>query len=136
MYNSINPSEMSEGDMVGLLTLLSSSTSPLMTTVGAATLCKKISRRLAGDDNTMKAILTGHVANTSGFILFGDPPFIAICEKYGFREGIQWQAQTMWPMALYSLFSSAYKLNMVRAPQDLSITEKCTWAFRETREGI
>ncbi len=124
-------------DQAALITLMASALSPLATTVGSAEVIKKMSNRLAAGNQKMIATLTSHVSNLSGFFLIGDPPFMAICEKYGFTEGIAWQMKTMWPMALYSLYSSTYKLNLELLKQEgIPTAEAMLSATKETKEGI
>lgn len=132
-YKHLKNEQPKESDRIALMTMTSSLLSPLATTVGSAGIIRRISNdfatnkdekgnpKMVTDEKTgeakldvnedMAAVFVSHVSNLSGFLLFGDPPFIAICEKYGFKEGVLWQMQTMWPLALYSLFSSTYKLN-------------------------
>lgn len=124
-------------DQAALISLMASALSPLATTVGSAGVIKKMSNRLADGNQKMIATLTSHVSNLSGFLLFGDPPFIAICEKYGFAEGIKWQMKTMWPMALYSLISSTEKLNLEILQQEgVPLKEAKVRAKKEAMKGI
>lgn len=114
-------------DKVALVTMASSLISPLATTVSASAAlteeAQSISREVwsrknndqkAGEkdlDHPTVAALIDHVANGSGFLLFGDPPFIAMIEKFGFAEAVSYQAKTMWPMAILSLISANVKIN-------------------------
>lgn len=124
-------------DQAALINLMASALSPLATTVGSAGVIKKMSNRLAEGNQKMMATLTSHVSNLSGFLFFGDPPFIAICEKYGFAEGIKWQMKTMWPMALYSLISSTEKLNLEILQQEgVPLKEAKVRAKKEAIKGI
>ncbi len=136
-YTKIASRPLENTDRTAMLTMLSATVSPAITTVGAATLAKDMAAELAGGDQDKAAVLMQYVSNSSGFLLFGDPPFIAVCEKYGFKEGVLWQMRTMWPMAIYSLFSSALKLNGLRAkteaPEGVNST---TWAIKETKNGM
>ncbi|RJR16211.1 hypothetical protein C4579_00655 [Candidatus Microgenomates bacterium] len=111
-------------DKIALETMLASVLSPLGTTVaGAAALSDEaidtahrignLTRTEAGidlDKHTV-ASLIDHISNSSGFILFGDPPWIAMAEKYGFENAIKFQFETMLPLALSSLLSVNIKLN-------------------------
>lgn len=129
-YEDLMKRKPSDKDKIASMTMFSSLLSPLATTVGSASVIRKMSSDFSvlRDDNgapkrddkgkvlmneSMMAAFQSHVSNLSGFILFGDPPFIAVAEKYGFKEGVEWQMKTMWPLAMYSLFSSTYKLNML-----------------------
>ena len=120
-------------DQIALMTSLAAVLSPVSTTVGSASIIRKMSNDFATVkddegkpkieidpetqtpkeviDHDMAAVFVSHVSNLSGFLLFGDPPFIAVCEKYGFKEGVLWQLKTMWPLAIYSLYSATFKLN-------------------------
>jgi len=116
--------------------------------VGSASMIKNLSNELVktGEkdekgkdikDTNMMAMFESHVSNLAGYLLFGDPPFIAICEKYGFAEGMLWQIKNMWPLALYSLFSSTYKLNLCLIEREgLQRPEAWAKAFENTVSGI
>lgn len=127
----------SKRDQVALMTMLSASLSPVTTTVGSASIMRKMSNELCDGDPAMMAVCTSHVSNLSGFLLFGDPPFIAICEKYGFEEGVKWQFESMLPLALYSLFSATYKLNLILAKKEgLQGVDAHKKALADTVAGI
>lgn len=124
-------------DQVALLTMLSSMLSPLATTVGSASIMRTMSNELCEGDPRMMAVCTSHISNLSGFLLFGDPPFIAICEKYGFAEGVKWQFEAMFPLALYTLASATYKLNLISAQKEgLQGPEAHRKALADTMAGI
>lgn len=124
-------------DQVALMTMLSSVLSPVTTTVGSASIMRKMSNELCDGDPAMMAVCTSHISNLSGFLLFGDPPFIAICEKYGFEEGVKWQFQSMLPLALYTLASATYKLNLILAKKEgLTGSEAHKKALADTISGI
>jgi len=114
-------------DKVALITMASSLISPLATTVSASAALTEEAQTLSRDvwklkngkeeagekdlDHPTVAALIDHVANASGFVLFGDPPFIAMVEKFGFSNAVKYQMETMWPMALLSLVSANQKIN-------------------------
>lgn len=124
-------------DQVALITMLSSVLSPGGTTVGSASIMRKMSNDLCDGDPSMMAVCTSHISNLSGFLLFGDPPFIAICEKYGFEEGIKWQFESMLPLAIYSLASATYKLNLILAKKEgLTGSQAHKKALADTISGI
>lgn len=136
-YQEAKGASPSKSDQVALMNMLASVLSPVATTVGSASIIRKMSNDLCDGDPAMMAVCTSHVSNLSGFLLFGDPPFIAICEKYGFEKGMTWQLKTMLPLALYSLFSSTYKLNLLLAGKEgLKGAEAHKKALNETREGL
>ena len=124
-YENLKGKAPEDKDKIALMTSLASCLSPITTTVGSASVLRKMSSSFSAlhrtrvkdedDDgliNTdMANVFVSHVSNLSGFLLFGDPPFIAVCEKYGFAKGLEWQMETMWPLGLYSLLSSTIKLN-------------------------
>lgn len=125
MYKLDHGAEAKEGDKMAMMNLLSSALSPLVTTVGSASVMRDSTNELVGDDVRMMAILTSHISNLSGYLFVGDPPFIAIKEKYGF-EGMVWQAKAMAPLALYSLVSATAKLHILAAKtngEDISMTD-------------
>lgn len=124
-------------DQVALMNMLASVLSLGATTVGSASILRKMSNELCDGDPAMMAVCTSHISNLSGFLLFGDPPFIAICEKYGFAEGVSWQFKTMLPLAIYSLLSSTYKLNLLLARKEgLGLKEAAEKAWTDTISGI
>lgn len=122
-YEHVKKQKPAAEDRVALLAMLSSCISPLATTVGSATILKNVSQdlcKIEGEydengrqkyDEKMMAVCVSHVSNLSGYVLFGDPPFIAMVEKYGFMRAITWQLQACLPLLAHSLFSSSYKLN-------------------------
>lgn len=112
-------------DQVAIMTMLGSLVSPVATTVGSASLIRTMSNDLAKTgkmvdevDHGVAAVAVSHISNLSGYLLFGDPPFIAVCEKLGFQEGVLWQMKTMWPLALSSFLSSTVKLNYLLAQRE------------------
>ncbi|MBT3864822.1 hypothetical protein HOE67_00570 [Candidatus Peregrinibacteria bacterium] len=127
----------SREDKIALMGMLASTLSPIATTVGSASIMRKISNEFADGDPAIMATCVSHTSNLSGYLLFGDPPFIAVCEKYGFEEGIKWQFKTMWPLAIYSLFSSTMKLNHMMAKKDgLEGKEAVQAALKNTTSGL
>lgn len=137
IYENWKGKKIDRKNKVALMNLVASLVSPFATTVGSACIMKKMSNDLAGDDQDFMAAATSHISNLSGFILFGDPPFIAIVEKYGFEEAIAWQMKTMWPLALYSLVSNTYKMNKYMALRDgLTPEEAKKQAKRDTITGL
>lgn len=114
-------------DQVAIMTMLGSLASPATTTVGSSSLIRQMSNELTKTggkdtetgrddiDHDFATVCVSHISDLSGYLLFGDPPFIAVCETYGFKEGIEWQMRTMWPLALYSLLTAAAKLNYILA---------------------
>lgn len=145
---AMNGKKPEKKDQVALVTMLSSVLSPGVTTVGSASVMRKMSEDLCTVnpaetdpekkfDPKMMAVCVSHISNLSGFLLFGDPPFIAICEKYGFAEGVKWQFKTMLPLALYSLARSTYRLNLLLAKREgLAGREARTRARADTISGI
>ncbi len=124
-------------DQVALMTLLASALSPLATTVGSAGIISKMSNKFCDGDKKLMALCVSHISNLSGFLLFGDPPFIAVCEKYGFKQGIEWQMKTMWPLAIFSLFSSTYRINKVLALNNgLNKADAHKKALEDTKSGL
>ncbi len=117
-YQAAADKAPSRADKIALMTMLASVLSPTVTTVGSSSIMRDIANKFAEGDQKVIATCVSHTSNLSGYLLFGDPPFIAVCEKYGFAEGIKWQFSTMWPLALYSLFSSTLKLNYFMAQKD------------------
>jgi len=124
-------------DRVAIMTMLASVLSPVATTVGSSSIIKDMSSDLCDGDKDMMAICVSHISNLSGYLMFGDPPFIAVCDKYGFEAGIKWQMETMWPLALYSMFRSTYKLNkMLVEKEGLKGVEASKKAAAESVSGI
>lgn len=135
-YKSIVGSEQIDPrDTIPLLTMFASATSPVVTTVGSSGILSKQAQSLAHElsavreesvdagidqifDADKKAevyrILTAHVSNLSGFWLAGDPPFIAMWEKYGFVDTMIYQAHACLPLAIQSLYSANQKLHQLR----------------------
>ncbi len=115
-HEALHKKEMAPAQRVAAMCMLSSMLSPLATTVGSATILKRMSNDLCTIDNApdpkLMAICESHISNLSGFVLFGDPPFIAMVEKYGFVEGMKFQMKIGLPMLLYSTFSSMYRINL------------------------
>lgn len=99
-------------DAVALLTMFSSVISPVATTVGNANIVKTMAQEIADGDKDIMAHFVGHNSGRSGYLLFWDPPFVAVVDKYGFKEWVLWQLSHMWPLALYSLFSTTFKVNL------------------------
>lgn len=137
-YKNLAKRPATDRDRVALLTMLAGVVSPAITTVGSASVAKDMAQTLANGDMDKAAVLMQYISNSSGFILFGDPPFIAVAEKYGFKEGVLWQLRTMLPMGIYSLLSSAYKINLIRAKEDPKAQGMGAkkWALQETVRGF
>lgn len=136
-YEAAAKRPMTQRDKVALMTMLGGALSPIATTVGSASIVKPISLELSNGDPRLMAVCVSHVSNLSGFLLLGDPPFIAVNELYGPAEGFKWQARTMWPLALYSLLSSTYKINLVLAQRDgLGGIEAHQQALSESIQGL
>lgn len=116
-------------DKVALMTTLSLGVSSIGTTLVNSSVVRSMANDLADTgerdangkpvlDANIMAICTGHNTNLSGIALFGNPPFMAVCEKYGFAEGIKWKLKTMLPLAIYSWFSHTFKLNLAIAKRE------------------
>ncbi len=140
-YEKVKDKKAPLHERIALATMSASAMSPLATTVGSAGIVKNMTNEIAGGDKSMMAVFESHVSNLSGYILIGDPPFMAICEKYGFQEGVKWQFQTMLPMGLYSLFSSTFKLNYLALQKDAEFTgatskDLLKEAYRLTLSGL
>lgn len=117
-YKKASGNSIGRADKIALMNMFATTLSPVATTVGSASIIRKISNDFADGDPKVMATCVSHISNLSGYLLFGDPPFIAVCEKYGFAEGIKWQCSTMWPLALTSLYTSTLKLNLFMAQKD------------------
>lgn len=136
-FESLAGRAASRSDKVALLTMFSAVSSPALTTVGNAQITGRLAQEVADGDTGIMSVLVGHNAGRSGYLFFGDPPFIALVEKYGFAEAVKWQAQHMWPLALYSLVSSTFKVNYQLARKDgLSHSEAFAAASRDTSAGM
>ena len=136
-------------DRIALMTMLSSCLSSAATTVGSATILKEVSAdlcKLEGQfdddgeqqyDPKMLAVCTSHISNLSGFVLFGDPPFIAMVEKYGFKEAVVWQVKAALPLLAYSMVSATYKLNKAIVEREgLQGNAARTKALKNTKDGL
>lgn len=124
-------------DKIALMTMLASAISPLATTVGSASVIKRMSNEIAAGDKNFMAVCVSHISNLSGFILLGDPPFIAVNDKYGAKEGMSWQLKTMLPLAMYSLLSSTIKLNaLINVREGMSKGEATTKAIADSVKGL
>ena len=131
-------------DRIALMTTTASVLSPLVTTVGSAGIIREMSNNFAKEmsedgevDHDTAAVCVSHISNLSGFLLFGDPPFIAVCEKYGFKEGVEWQLKTMLPLALWTLYSSTCKLNYINQRKEgVNKIEAFKIANKNAAEGI
>lgn len=136
-YEKNEGTSPTKSDKVALMTMFASVLSPAATTVGSASIIKKMSSEICDGNKDMMAICVRHISNLSGYILFGDPPFVAVKDKYGFKEGIKWQMETMWPLALYSLLRSTYQLNKILAEKEgLTGTEAKQKAWADSVAGI
>lgn len=119
--------EASIYNRVAVMNMAASVISPVISTVGTAAAHskeaqsiaryvweKKNNREASTDkdiDHKTVGIMVDHLANCSGFVGFGDPPWIAMMEKFGLKEALRYQAEVMWPLAMYSLISGTIKLN-------------------------
>lgn len=122
-YREEQGKEIATEDKVALATMMASCLSPLGTTVASAASLTEEAQSIARDigrfrgksngemDKDVASTLVDHISNSSGFVLFGDPPWIALVEKYGFAEAVKYQAETMWPLAISSLVSANIKIN-------------------------
>lgn len=132
-YHADTHSDLPTPDKVAIATMLASTVSPVGTTVASAASLTEEAQTIARDVGRIKgqpegemdkdtvSVLVDHVSNRSGFILFGDPPWIALVEKYGFSAAVKYQAETMWPLALSSLISANVKINQtILAEQGLT----------------
>ena len=146
-YEHLQKRKPEQKDRVALMTMTASTLSPLTTTVGSASILKNMAKEVSDGDKEIMASCQSHVGNLSGFLLFGDPPFIAVVDKLGFQEGVLWQLKTMWPLALYSLLSSTYKINkrlhlkalpeyFSKEEQKRARKEAEKAAYKDTMEGI
>lgn len=126
------PDQSSE---VALLNMFSSFVSPVVTTVGNASVISSTANRLADGDKDFMSVSIGHSSGRSGYLLFGDPPFLAMIDKYGFKEAVSWQLTRMLPLALYSLVSSTMKMNVILAKRAGDPTPYQT-AWAQTKRGI
>lgn len=121
---------------IALMTMLSSFISPTATTIASSGIVKEMSNELAGDNQEFMAAATSHISNLSGFIGIGDPPFIAIKEKYGF-EGMWWQLKAMSIPAMYSFIRNTYKMNLaLHKGAGMEIGEAKKLAKKDTTQGI
>ena len=57
-------------------------------------------------------------------------------EKFGVKEGMLWQLKTMWPLALYSLVSSATKLNYLAIEQERGPAQDMAEKVARTKEAL
>lgn len=120
---------------VALLNMFSTFVAPVVTTVGNASVISGTANRLAAGDKDFMAISIGHSSGRAGYLLFGDPPFLALIDKYGFREAVIWQLTRMLPLALYSLVSSTLKMNVILANRAGSPAPFAT-ALAQTKKGL
>lgn len=135
-YSAITQKELQEEDSIALLAMFSSVMSPLVTTVWNANIIKNIANEIADGDKDIMALFVGHNSGRSGYLLFWDPPFVAVVEKYGFKEGITWQMETMWPLAMYSLFSSMYKTHYIKRKKIENTKSAHAYALKATIIGM
>lgn len=74
--------------LASVSSIMASLLSPLVTTVGSSTILNQPLTLIADTitdpikKKQFQAASVSHVANQSGFLLFGDPPFIAMMEKF------------------------------------------------------
>lgn len=132
-------------DRVAVAAMLGSAVSPFATTVGSASLLRKMTNDLAKTgktdakgkeimDEDLMAVMTSHISNLSGYILLGDPPFIAVKDKYGF-EGMVWQFKAMLPLYVYSLATAMYKMNLILARRE-GCANPAAQAAKDTTAGF
>jgi hypothetical protein len=150
MYREIKgqKADLTQSDKIALVNWFATVLSPTATTVGSSSIIQRITNELAdtgkvdenGDpiyDEKIMAVCVSHVSNLSGFVLFGDPPFVAVVEKFGFAEGVIWQLSYMAFPAIYSLFSSTFKLNYSLARKNnLSKKAAVVKASKDTLAGL
>lgn len=120
---------------VALLNMFSTFVAPVVTTVGNASIISQTANKLAGGDKDFRALSVGHSSGRAGYLLFGDPPFLAMIDRYGFKEAITWQFTHMLPLALYSLVSTTMKMNYNLAKRAGS-TDPWKEALAQTVRGI
>lgn len=124
-----------DASQVALLNMFSTFVAPVITTVGNASVIAGTANRLAAGDKDFMSISIGHSSGRAGYLLFGDPPFLALIDKYGFREAVTWQLTRMLPLALYSLVSSTIKMNVILARRAGSPNPFAT-ALAQTKSGL
>jgi hypothetical protein len=136
-FRSVSERSPELADKVALVTMFSSVASPAVTTVGNSQITGALAREIANGDVEILSILVGHNAGRSGYLLFGDPPFIAMVNKYGFSEAVNWQITRMWPLALYSMVSATFKTNYLLAKKEgLNSADALKKAGSDTATGI
>lgn len=158
-YRSITANEIDQRNAIPLLTMFAALTSPTITTVGSAGILSKQSQQLAeqlsavrsntiedtvdglslDDDKKQEVyrILTAHVSNLSGFVLFGDPPFIAMAEKYGLPDALKYQLHACLPLAMQSLYAANHQLHKIKlGSEGLTGAELTQRARREAIAGM
>lgn len=135
-------------DLIAVMSLFSAGVSSLATTLVNSTVVRKMANDLAETDEidasgnrkkdpAVMAVCTSHNTNLSGIALFGNPPFMAVAEKYGFKEGITWKLKSMLPLMVYSIFSSTYKLNLIMAKREALTGPKAhAKAMADTISGL
>jgi len=118
IYKKFKNKAPSSRDKVAFLTAFSGLTSPAATTIGASGMGKELANDIAAGDKNIMHTIVGHVGVRSGYLLFGNPPFLATVKRFGLKEGIGWQLRKMWPLYLYSWASSSYKINLKLAEKE------------------
>lgn len=120
---------------VALLNMFGTCVAPIATTVGNASIISQTANDLAQGDQDFMAVSIGHGSGRAGYLLFGDPPFLAMIDKYGAKEGLTWQFHKMLPLALYSLMSATLKMNLILAKKEKKENPwKC--ATEDTLKGM
>lgn len=140
-YKKLQGKEMTQAQRVAAMCTLSSMVSPLATTVTGSTIFKHMSNDLCTVDGVpdpkLMALCESHISNLSGFVFFGDPPFIAMVEKYGFVEGIKFQMKIGLPMLIYSTFTTMYRINLQLAQRSgMPAAEAKAKALHDSHEGF
>ena len=114
-----------------MISLMAAGLSPSMTTVGSTGMLKEevhdlveriidlkkenievtkenreeVEKALEAQKSLLTCQLITHVANISGILFFGDPPFIAVLNHFG-KKGLMWQFKNMMPLALRSIHTN------------------------------
>lgn len=120
---------------VALLNMFGTFVAPVVTTVGNASIISQTANKLADGDKDFMALSVGHSSGRSGYLLFGDPPFLAMIDRYGFKEAVTWQFTHMLPLALYSLVATTIKMNYALAKRS-GVDNPLTAALVQSKRGI
>lgn len=120
---------------VALLNMFGTFVAPVVTTVGNASIISQTANKLADGDKDFMALSVGHSSGRSGYLLFGDPPFLAMIDRYGFKEAVTWQLTHMLPLALYSLVSTTVKMNYSLAKRS-GVANPWAVAVAQSKRGL